>query len=235
MGTIGDGSDCLVILDTVRDHAAGVHESIGTWLERWQSGGEEAVLRHLLAAVASLVEMTVGRTLRRSGIRDPATHDDAVALVFDHLRRLHATADERHVAAFRIRSPDAVATAAGEAFIVRLSQDRARDAARQFRRRARRCPSFSQLQDDAANAAGTCWCDTCAAADAVPDADDAADRLRAAIEQLEPRQREVILLLIEGKNQAVIAHMVGVCEGTVSRIRRQAIDRLRTLLAAEER
>jgi DNA-directed RNA polymerase specialized sigma subunit len=40
----------------------------------------------------------------------------------------------------------------------------------------------------------------------------------------------VIGLLLEGKNQAVIAHVIGVCEGTVSRIRRRAIDRLRALL-----
>lgn len=231
---MADGSQIVAILEAAHAHdAAHAGDAIGVLLERWQTGGEEAVLRYLLATVTPLVEMTVARVLRRSGIRDPATHDDAVTLVFDHLRRLDVTTAEPHVAAFRMRP--AAAAASGEAFIVRLAQDRARDAARAFRRRGRRCTLFSQLQADEAATIGHRLRDAWLPADGAMAGDDAAARLHAAIEQLEPRQREVILLLIEGKNQAVIAHMVGVCEGTVSRIRRQAIDRLRALLAAEER
>ena len=38
-------------------------------------------------------------------------------------------------------------------------------------------------------------------------------------------------LLLEGKNQATIAHVLDVCEGTVSRIRMRAIATLRDRLA----
>jgi DNA-directed RNA polymerase specialized sigma subunit len=38
-------------------------------------------------------------------------------------------------------------------------------------------------------------------------------------------------LLLEGKNQARIAHVLGVCEGTVSRLRARAIASLQSLVA----
>ena len=56
------------------------------------------------------------------------------------------------------------------------------------------------------------------------------DRVRAAATRLEPRQRLLVELLLEGKSQAVIAHVLGVCEGTVSRIRARALERLRAML-----
>jgi RNA polymerase sigma factor (sigma-70 family) len=56
-------------------------------------------------------------------------------------------------------------------------------------------------------------------------------RLRDIIPRLPPRERTVIELLLEGKSQAVIAHMLEVCEGTVSRLRGRATAALRNLLA----
>ncbi len=47
---------------------------------------------------------------------------------------------------------------------------------------------------------------------------------------LPPRERMVIELLLEGKSQAVISHMIGVCEGTASRLRSRATAKLRALM-----
>ena len=60
---------------------------------------------------------------------------------------------------------------------------------------------------------------------AAADADCAS--LHQELERLEPRLRTVIAMLLEGKSQVTIAHALGVCEGTVSRLRVRAIDQLR--------
>jgi RNA polymerase sigma factor (sigma-70 family) len=60
---------------------------------------------------------------------------------------------------------------------------------------------------------------------------DATARMHDALPLLEPRSRTVVELLLDGKSQAVIAHVLGVCEGTVSRLRTRAIAELRRLLA----
>ncbi len=56
-------------------------------------------------------------------------------------------------------------------------------------------------------------------------------RLHNAIPCLPPRERLVMELLLEGKNQATIAHVLDVCEGTVSRLRIRAVATLRDLMA----
>jgi RNA polymerase sigma factor (sigma-70 family) len=56
------------------------------------------------------------------------------------------------------------------------------------------------------------------------------DRLAAAIDRLEPQLRTVVQMLLDGKSQVVIAHVLGVCEGTVSRVRSRALAKLRALL-----
>ena len=56
-------------------------------------------------------------------------------------------------------------------------------------------------------------------------------RLHDAIPHLPPRERLVMELLLEGKNQATVAHVLDVCEGTVSRLRMRAIAMLRDLMA----
>ncbi|NBW96972.1 MAG: sigma-70 family RNA polymerase sigma factor, partial [Planctomycetia bacterium] len=58
---------------------------------------------------------------------------------------------------------------------------------------------------------------------------DRTTRLHAAIGRLEPRLRTVVELLLEGKSQAVIAHALDVCEGTVSRLRSRAVAELRRM------
>ena len=208
-------------------------------LEQWQLTGSHEVCRHLLAQARPIVERVAAHTLRLHGIRDPATVDDAVALVFDHLRRLHGWTGERRVSPFVAREAGgtacgdhgaAAAADQGAAFIVRLSRDRALDVAKAHRRRTRRCASVSQLDAVATHDLRLRVCGLRASTERPLPAEDAAERLHAAIERLEPRHRTLVTLLLEGKNQAVIAHVLGVCEGTVSRIRRQAIDQLRSLL-----
>ena len=56
-------------------------------------------------------------------------------------------------------------------------------------------------------------------------------RLHDAIPHLPNRERLVMELLLEGKTQATIAHVLDVCEGTVSRLRMRAIATLRDLMA----
>jgi RNA polymerase sigma factor (sigma-70 family) len=56
-------------------------------------------------------------------------------------------------------------------------------------------------------------------------------RLHDAIPHLPPRERLVMELLLEGTNQATVAHMLDVCEGTVSRLRTRAVATLRDLMA----
>ena len=63
-----------------------------------------------------------------------------------------------------------------------------------------------------------------------PDHDERT-RLHRAIATLPPRERAVMGHLLEGRTQAAIAACMRVCEGTVSRLRSRAVDRLRTLLA----
>ena len=117
----------------------------------------------------------------------------------------------------------------GEAYVVWLTRERAADVARSRRRQRHAAIFFSQLDKPAARCLRRC----AAAADdaAAAGQADLCGRLRDAISRLPPRERTVIELLLEGKTQTVIAHLLDVCEGTVSRIRSRALDTLRTLLA----
>lgn len=235
---VGIGGDCRAL---VLDGA--MAQSLEALLEQWQATGSHEVFRHLLTRAGPIVDRVVAHTLQRLGLRDPATVDDAISLVFDHLRRLHGWTGERTVCPFAARKAGgnscgdhgaAAVADRGAAFIVRLSQTRACDVARAHRRRTRRCASVSQLDVAATHDLRMRLCGLRASTELPPPAEAAAERLHAAIAQLEPRQRTLVALLLEGKNQAVIAHVLGICEGTVSRIRRQAIDRLRSLLASAE-
>jgi RNA polymerase sigma factor (sigma-70 family) len=197
-------------------------------LQQWQQSGRHVVLEQLIHAAEPVASCVIERVLRRRGIQDPQAVDDALALVFDHLRRLPGVGDgERSVSPF---APGGQTGDRGRAFLHRLAQDRALDVARARRRRARHVCTFSQLDELAVSRLEDECVDTSEGSAAAGAGDESARRLRAALARLPPRDRQVIGLLLEGKNQAVIAHVIGVCEGTVSRIRRRAIDRLRALL-----
>lgn len=53
------------------------------------------------------------------------------------------------------------------------------------------------------------------------------DRVRQAAATLEPRERAVVELLLEGQSQRTIATALALSEGTVSRLRSRAIESLR--------
>jgi len=115
----------------------------------------------------------------------------------------------------------------GLAFMVWLSRERAADVARACRRRSRHAIVLSQLDKQTTRQLN---------ASAATDDDDGSStdlrlRLHEAIPRLPPRERLVIDLLLEGKSQVVIAHVLEACEGTVSRLRTRALAMLRDLLA----
>lgn len=209
-----------------RDDAFGT--SISLMMLRWQATGSQATFEAIVEQVRPHVEQVAEQVLRRHGLRDPAAIDDAVALVLDHLRRLgDSQAQERQVTKF---APPARSGGVprgsdpGRAFVTCLATDRARDVAR-ARRRQRAVP-FSQIGKRAAEAF-----EQRLAAPGDPEGEPLPiDRVRAAAARLEPRQRLLIELLLDGKSQAMIAHVLDVSEGTVSRLRSRAIAALQSLL-----
>ena len=225
--------------------------SIESRLVAWQSTGDSEHLESLIAAVLPLAEHAIAQTLRRQGVCDPSAIDDAISLVLDHIGRLPGSStfgtvvtrfdaghgygngqshhhDHNHNQRHGRHPPH---TDPGQAYILWLARNRAADVARERRRQLRRSVPFSLLDGTvevevkrrAAPATGT--------ADASDPCCEAAHRLNEVIARLVPRQRAVIELLREGKSQVVIAHALGVCEGTVSRLRQRAIGELKRLLA----
>lgn len=204
-----------------------VSTSVSLVMLRWQATGRHATFEAIVEQVRPHVERVAERVLRQHGLRDPAAIDDAVALVLDHLRRLSdSQATERPVAKFAPAKPRSGTRPRdpGRTFITCLATDRARDVAR-ARRRQRSVP-FSQLNVDPTQAFES----QLTTASPTPAGPAPIDRLRAAAARLEPRQRQLIELLLDGKSQAVIAHVLDVSEGTVSRLRGRAIAALQSLL-----
>lgn len=191
----------------------------------WQSTGSHAALEALIHAAEPVAALVVARVLRQRGIRDPSALDDALALVFNHLRRLPGPAEGEH-AVVPFDPARGAAVDHGRAYLQRLAHDRAIDVARSRRREARRVAPFSALEPG--------WAVTFTHRAIIPatpsepeDSAEAGRMIEDALADLEPREREVVRLLLEGKSQAVIAHVLGVCGGTVSRLRGRAIAKLR--------
>lgn len=190
----------------------------------WQQTGDEQSLEFIIATTSAELQRLAGVSLRRQGVADRSAVDDALSLVFDHLRRLRGAASgERAVTRF-----DAARTSgdrhgnAGQAYLAWLVRERSLDVARHRRRLAKYTLPLSDATID-----DTPWTyphDT--------DDEDQARRIRfqTALAQLEQRLRLVVELLLAGKSQAVIAHMLDVCEGTVSRLRTRAIAELKRLM-----
>jgi len=205
--------------------------SITSTLLAWQATGKEACLERLWCMASPIAHRMITATLHRVGIHDPSAIDDAVSPVLDHLRRLPETStSDRPVARFAPRTdPRYTCSLAdpGLAFLVWLSRERAADVARSRRRRDKRVTVFSLVDQQIANrvhASAATGNDGAASADLCL-------RLHETIPHLPPRERLVVELLLDGKSQAVIAHVLDVCEGTVSRLRMRAIAMLRDLLA----
>lgn len=191
-------------------------------LGRWQSDHDPEAFATLVEIIRGPLQRLAASTLRRIGIRDPGACDEAVSLVFERLYRLGIEHRVDAVAPFDSDRPGG--TAAGDpgwVYVRCVARSRAHDVARAVRRRDRRDCDYGRT--------AAAW--VCAAEE--PSAGDVdATRVRAAIEALDERSRAVVSLVLDGKSQAAIAHMLGVCEGTVSRIRMRAIARLRAVLAA---
>ncbi|MCE2725465.1 MAG: sigma-70 family RNA polymerase sigma factor [Planctomycetaceae bacterium] len=198
---------------------------IGRLLDRWQATNDPEQLAVLVGAVRPMVEAVAVRVLRSRRIKDQSAVDDVLSLVLDHLRRLPGGQEgERPVAMFRGADPG---SDSGGRFIRLLARNRSLDVARSHRRHRRyECP-FSSAGDTVR------W--------SLANPDDAArqeaeadvhDRLVVAIDRLEPDLQAVVRMLLDGKSQAVIAHVLGVCPGTVSRARRRAMAKLRGLMGS---
>ena len=198
---------------------------IGRLLDRWQATNDPEQLAVRVGAVRPMVEAVAVRVLRSRRIKDQSAVDDVLSLVLDHLRRLPGGQEgERPVALFRGADPG---SDRGGRFIRLLARNRSLDVARSHRRHWRHECSFTSAgdtvrfslvsHDDAARQAAEA---------------DIHDRLAAAIGRLEPELQAVVQMLLDGKSQAVIAHVLGVCPGTVSRARRRAMAKLRGLMGA---
>lgn len=202
--------------------------TIESLLLEWQSTGDEPCLEDLVHMIMPLLERVAARTLRRLGIHDRSAIDDTTSLVFDHLRRLPRQArGDRPVMPFvaeRARC-HCERRDSGAAYLHRLTHDRAIDVVRARRRRARRATPISEL-GDTAHISVYRWTKVETADDmAAADADSAS--LHHELDRLEPRLRAVITMLLDGKSQVTIAQALGVCEGTVSRLRVRATNELR--------
>lgn len=186
-------------------------ELLGIRLADWQATGCEMALQSLWREAEPFVSRVARRTLLRIGVRDPAAGDDAISLVLNHLRRLPLG----EVARF---DP----TCGSIAYLSWLSTKRALDIARVMK--VRRETPLSALSETNKHLHCTHVLDG-----ECPDA-EMARRLREACAALDRRSQLVIEHYLAELPQGETARSLAVCEGTVTRIRQRAIDRLRTLL-----
>lgn len=193
-------------------------------LVAWQETGDERSLESVVAMTLAELQHLAVVSLRRHGVADRSAVDDTLSLVFDHLRRLRGPAPgERAVSKFDAARTSGDGRAnAGKAYLAWLIRERSLDVARQRRRLSRHTQPLSE-----ATIRGTPWTFP---QDSEEDDHERCSRFQAALSQLEPRLRLLVELLLAGKSQAVIAHMLDVCEGTVSRLRARAIAELKRLL-----
>ena len=204
------------------DRQSPAEQPIAVLLVAWQETGARSALEQLLGATRSRLERRITAVLRQHGVHDPNAVDDAMSLVLDHVRRLAgATGGDRPVAAFepaRADRRDRIDHDAGLGYLLRLARSRALDLAR-----ARRTKDGLVFSDLPRELPASVPCRT-----SLP---HPADQILAAAAELEPRQRAVIELLIDGQSQAMIAAALELSEGTVSRLRARAVARLRARLA----
>ncbi len=185
-------------------------------VDAWQAGGDGDALAILWAAAAPIVHRAARVTLAKSNIRDPAAIDDAVSLVMDHLRMLPGGAVAKY---------DCEQSAAN--YLKWLATNRSRDVIRSRRRQREKpwlgLPEIPAPSNEAGDANEATACSELVAA------------LHQAIAKLDGRSREVIKRHLAGERQARVASDLGVCEGTVTRIRQRAMAQLQTMLLEQDR
>ena len=220
---------------TTHPASCGRSSPIESHLLDWQATGDPACLARLVNSILSLAEQTAQSALRRLGIHDPSAVDETTSLLLDHLRRLpNAATNERTVARFVPRHEDRCGSDlidSGLAYIVWLTRERAADVARARRRRSRHTTVFSLLDTRMTSHLQACTASPDASSEDMQSHAELCLRLHDAIPHLPARERLVMELLLEGKTQATIAHVLDVCAGTVSRLRMRAIATLRDLVA----
>lgn len=207
----------------------------------WQAAGRAEHFTALVTAVRPLIERRATTLLRRCGIRNPAAIDDAVSLVLDHLRRLHAASNvERLVASFTPRSLTAALPDAhedeGRRYVVWLTKSRTRDIMRAERRRTQKTPTFTDAFSFQRSTPGrpSAPRPLMIRDAAVEDPDNATDNRSAmvvgCVRSLPEDQRQIVELLLAGLPQAVIARALGISAGTLSRRKSRAFATLRNHL-----
>ena len=196
-----------------------IRHPVARCLLAWQETAHEAWLERVVTSTTDHLRRVARRVLQRHRVHDWSAVDDALSLALDHLRRLPVhDADGRAVARFdTARRPRSGDGDSGISYLTWLVRERSLDVVRQRRRQAARDLRFAE-EGEAATPSEPAF-----------DADQAA-RLREAVGRLEPRQRAVVELLLDGKSQTAIAHLLDVCEGTVSRLRTRAIAELRGMM-----
>jgi RNA polymerase sigma factor (sigma-70 family) len=196
----------------MQGESAPCEELLATRLACWQATGCEIDLEALWREAEPFVSQVARRTLLGVGLRDPAACDDAISLVLNHLRRLPS----RGVTGF---DPARGAIA----YLRWLSARRALDTARLLKV-SRETPLSALPVPDK-------YFHCLYVLDGENSAEEMTSRLRQACEALDSRSRLVIEHHLAEYPQAETARALGVCEGTITRIRQKAIDRLRILLS----
>lgn len=203
-------------------------DAFGRLLLRWQDEQDEKAFEELVTTSRLLVASTARRALR--GVcRDGILMEEVVSLVLNHLRRLpfhhqavaHTLNGERTVRPFRaiLQKPNA-----GSRYLVWLTQRRAMDIARRARRDQRGCRCFTASKPHhVAAAIMQAACDQQAVAGLQAVKDDRLEWIQKMFALLDPADRLLMEMVLEGKTLATIAHMLDCSEGTVSR-RRQRIE-----------
>jgi RNA polymerase sigma-70 factor (ECF subfamily) len=172
--------------------------------------GEEQALDELMKTYLPSVTAVARRLLK-----DEASADDVAQETF--------LAVWRSAKSFR-------GEASGKSWILRIALNKARSAWRW--RSLRRWLSLDAVvgEEPGAPSLGDTFADTAPGPDAAHDHADRSAKLRAAVDSLPARQKEMMLLRLEGLEVNEIAAAVGAAEGTVKATLHQARAKLEALL-----
>jgi len=217
--------------DTCHQHQLDQYAQL---LLQWQDRQSDDALSELLRSARPLIEAVARQALHDVGVGANNFLDDTLSLVADHLRRLPRSplpgAESQRDGSAR-KQPRVMAfaprpgqTNSGRRFLTWLTRRRAAEVARRHRRRRHLAGSFSEcnpdrLQKAVADAAFNQFADR----ESQQRQHERIDWLYSMLNRLEPHDRLLMELILEGKTLAVIAHVLGCCEGTVCR-RRQRIE-----------
>jgi RNA polymerase sigma factor (sigma-70 family) len=200
--------------------ATAAEDSLSASLLRWQSASPNSSFEAISERAAIIAGDVAGAVLRKRGIRDPMAKDEAVSLVLTHLWRLRENRGK--VTPFRISRGGNSA----EAYIRWLTIRRSMDVARRLRRRSVKEVPLTEAKDMAV--AGSQADGVCVARQ------ELLERFHTLVGLLDRRSQGVMRRLVDGASQKEIAYELGVCEGTVSRIRAKAVQQMSKFAEASQ-